>query len=363
MQASTLIARALRLINVPGRGARLSAQDEADAFETLQEILDSDAVSRAYQPGIRRHFFPLIAGQDVYSYGPGGHFDTNPFEDGVPVRIEDAYLRAGASILDHELVTSPSFTAATGWTIGAGWAVQNDEAIATASSAVLSQALTTEVGVVYRIVLEDLEVTGGSVTISIDTLSLVISSSGDYEFTFTATTTAPTLALTGTSFTGSVGRVSVIDRSKPERMELTGGGNDYGLRVVDQEVYNAQFSKGVSGRPYFMLFSRSWPLGEIRFDNASVGSDILVMDVTVNRLELTKLTDQVRVHGEGLRYLRYQLAHDMAPEHGKELRPSAIRTLRRARQRLMAANHRPNEQKVDTALQRRRSFDINRGDP
>ena len=65
MLASELISRALRLINEPGRGATLSADDQQDALEATQEILDSESVSKQFVPGISRHFFPMVAGQAV----------------------------------------------------------------------------------------------------------------------------------------------------------------------------------------------------------------------------------------------------------------------------------------------------------
>ena len=77
MLASTLIARALRLINVPGRGAILGPTDQQAAFETLQDLMNAESVSKWFQPGIRRHFFPTVASQDIYPYGPGApDFDT-----------------------------------------------------------------------------------------------------------------------------------------------------------------------------------------------------------------------------------------------------------------------------------------------
>lgn len=364
MLASTLVRRALRLINVPGRGATLSSTDEGFAFETLQEMLDSESVSKYFQPGIRTHFFSLPADVDIYTYGPGGDFDTNMFEDPAPVRIEDAYIRLGSTIRNNELITADLFNTAIGWTTGAGWAVVNGEGQATASLAALSQAIITEVGQTYRVRLVDVEVTSGVVELTVDGLTQVINASGDYEFTYTATVTNPTFALTGTtSFTGSIGAVSVRDVRRTERTDLIGRGSDYQVNVVDQQHYNNRFSKGTGGRPYELLYSRKHPLGEIFFDNAPTAGDKLIMDVTVNRIGLEKITDTIRMHDEAIRFLRYQLAYEMAPEYGKVLSPSALRVLNRSRQQLAAGNARPNNLRVDAGLRNRRSFDINRGDP
>lgn len=363
MLASTLIRRALRLINVPGRGALLSSADQDAAFETLQDLLNGESISKQFQPGIRRHFFQLPTDTDMYTYGPGGDLDTNMFEDPTPVRIEDAYIRLGSTIVDNELVVQDLFNSAIGWTIGAGWAVQNGQGIASASSAALSQVLTTTIGETYRVKLQDVDVTAGSLTLSIDGLVQVLNSSGDYEFQYTATVVNPLLELTGAAFTGSLEQVSVRDVTKSERTELIGRGSDYKVEVVDQKHYNNRFSKGTGGRPYEILFSRAWPLAELRFDNAPSAGDKLVMDVTVNRIGLEQVTDQIRMHDDAIRFLRYQLAYEMAPEYGKTLSPSAIRVLNRSRRQLQAGNARLNNLRVDGALRNRRSFDVNRGDP
>ena len=151
---------------------------------------------------------------------------------------------------------------------------------------------------------------------------------------------------------------------RPDRTELVGKGSDYRIDIIDQKHYNDRFSKGTGGRPYQILWSRTFPLGEIRFDNSPSGpSDILVMDVTVNRLELEDTNDEIRMHPDAIKWLRYQLAFEMAPEYGKVLPPPALKTLEEANNRLFAGNFRRNTLRVDSALRNRRSFDINRGDP
>ena len=76
---SKLLQKALRLINEPGRGATLSGDDETTAFETLQDILKGEAVSRSFQDGVATHFFPLNKNKSVYTYGDKADFD--PFRD------------------------------------------------------------------------------------------------------------------------------------------------------------------------------------------------------------------------------------------------------------------------------------------
>ncbi|MCG8434513.1 MAG: hypothetical protein MJA83_10820, partial [Gammaproteobacteria bacterium] len=86
MLASELIARSLRLINVPGRGSTLNGTDKLQALEALQDLVNSKAVTRQFVPGVRRHFFNLQANKSIYSYGPGQDLDTDDFDDPSPIR-------------------------------------------------------------------------------------------------------------------------------------------------------------------------------------------------------------------------------------------------------------------------------------
>jgi hypothetical protein len=57
--AQTLIEKAFRLINIPGRGASLAAADITAGMEALQDLVDANATFRAFMPGLVRHFFTL----------------------------------------------------------------------------------------------------------------------------------------------------------------------------------------------------------------------------------------------------------------------------------------------------------------
>ena len=104
-----LLVRALRLINEPGRGMDPDDDDINDAFDVFLDVCNSEGVSKLFRPGIRTHFFNVQSDQFVYTYGPGGEFDSSDFNDEVPVRVESAYLRAGDVIISNELVTNGDF--------------------------------------------------------------------------------------------------------------------------------------------------------------------------------------------------------------------------------------------------------------
>ena len=372
MLASELVTRALRLINVPGRGGVLGSFDKQQAFETLQEIVDSEAVSKFFVPGIRRHFFDLASTVDIYSYGPGGDMDTDDFDDPVPAKIEDAYIKAGVAIIRNELVTSSEFDLATGWTLGTGWTIANGKATHAVLNpgTTLDQVLSLVPGTTYVLRL-NLDHRGGSLKVELnqDGAPIVdedLIESGFYFFTFTYSGSTSDITFTSDGGAGTTD-VDILDASILEagkdRVELNGFGSDYAVKVIDQKRYNRRFSKGTGGRPYQILFSRNYPLAEIRFDNAGVTGDILVMDVLVNRVALTSLSSVIRMHPDAIKWLRYEIADHEAGAFGKQLSPRQVKIKDAAYDKLAAGNLRMNTLGIDRALRARPIFDINRGDP
>ncbi len=363
MLASALITRSLRLINVPGRGATLSNFDQNAAFEALQDLLNSKAVSRQFVPGISRHFYSLPA-QEIMSIGPGGDLDTDDFEDPVPVRVESAFIRVGGQIDNNEKVDNDKFSVSSDWTLGSGWTIQNGRAEALTASGNLSQSITgLTVGTVYNVKLDVQSVSLGTVTFSIAVISEIISGAGSLEFSFTATATSHTWTLTPVSSLTMLVNSTTVREVGVARTTFSGRGSDYPLRIFDQNTYNRQFTKGAGGRPYQLLFSRNYPMADLRFDNTPGSGEFLFIDVMVNRISITSVNDDIRMYDEAIRWVRYALAKEMAPEHGKTFRADANDNLADARSNLAAANHRTNTLRMDSALRPKRQYDINRGDP
>lgn len=375
MLASELITRALRLINEPGRGSRLSAADQADAFEALQEILDSEAVSKQFVPGIRTHFFPLQSDKSIYSYGASAQADlrSDDFDDDpLPTKIESAYIRQGATITNNELVDEYRFESTGNWVIGSGGRIENNQYVVNDPAGAVSttQTLSPVAGRTYTLRV-NVEVITGTVQIRFRNSAtpfeiFILDSTGAYEFDFPwSTVSTPDVEISTALATDDIkiSSLSLIERGK-QRLELPDRvGSDYNVDVIDQERYNKRFSKGTSGRPYELLFSRNFPVGEIRFDNAGIAGDILVMDVLVNRVLVNRLSDTIRLHPSATKWLRYALADSVAGEYGKDLSSTQQRIMSDAWTKLATGNRRVNTLRVDRALRPRPRFDINRGDP
>lgn len=371
MLANELIARSLRLINVPGQGATLAPSDQTAGFEALQEILDSSAVTKMFVPGIRTHFFPMSSGKSIYTYGVGPSVElrSDDFdEDPAPITIEDAFIRGASSITNNEQVDEYRFEATGDWVPSGTAQIVNNQAGLIGIGAI-TQALALTIGKTYTLRFT-LEVTLQDVVLQIqenavDVLNLTFTSSGQFTFDFPITDILPTITFT-TADAGddvSITFCSILEQGL-DRLALPDGvGSDYYIDIIDQTRYNDRFSKGKSGRPYELLYSRSYPVSKIFFDNSSLSGDILVMDVLVNQVGITSLNSTLRIHPDAIQWLRYELANVVAGEYGKELKLSQLKILDDAWDSLAAGNLRMNTLKVDPALLNRPSYDINRGDP
>lgn len=377
MLASELIRRSLRLINVPGRGSQLSATDQSDAFEALQELLDSEAVSKAFVPGIRRHFFDMVQGQAIYSYGAGpqANLRSDDFDDDpAPIKVEDAYIKEGSTITNNELVDEYRFENVGTWVLDADPAVEitDNKFVVEAPAAATSstQVVGPIAGRTYTL-RANVEIFSGTVEIRVRDAAVafqtfILDTTGVFEFDFVwPTIVAPDIEIATLLTTDDVkiSALSLIERGK-SRLELPDSrGSDYGITLIDQRRYNRKFTKGTGGRPYEIFFSRAFPLAEIRFDNSAVVGDILVLDVLVNQVMVNRPEDVIRMHPSATKWLRYALAENVAGEYGKELTPNQVRIMSDAWTKLSTGNRRWNALGVDRGIRERPTFDINRGDP
>lgn len=354
-----VVRSGLRLINVPGRGALLSNTDLVEAFERLQRLMQSAAVSKFVVPGIRRHFFALNANQHIYSYGPGGQLDTTPFKDPVPIAIEDGYIREGAGITDQEVVTNGDFSTTDAWVLD-GASITNG-VLRVNAAGTTTQVISLPVGR-YTLRVDVPVHRAGSVTVEVAEVPWVLDGVGSYTFDFTVSSPASLISVTGDATSDlDVDNISILPFGE-DRLLLQDG-SDYQLLFVDQFAYNRRFTKGTGGRPYELLYSRSWPLAEVRFDNSAIPGDILVLDVLVDRISTLEVTDTLPVFPDAIKWLEYRLAYEIAPQYGKSISPQHRSIMREAYAEMSAGQFRANNLRADRALRQRPTFDINRGDP
>lgn len=372
--ASELIARSLRLINQPGRGADLAPEDLANAFSALQEILDSKAVTRQFVPGIRRHFFTLT-GKSTYSYGAGGGYDLNSGDFGLanaepaPISIEgDAAIRNGGSITNNELVGEYRFWNTGAWSVGAGASIADNQYTASLAVTSSTHVVAPVAGSTYTLRVR-CEVAAGGIEVRLRNSGVAFFTSRMTETGYYETDVvwpagaSPDVQIATTAATddASLTLCSLVLRGH-ERLELVDAGTDWRVRPMDQAQYNAMGQKGGGGIPSRFLYSRrAGQVGELKLD-AVGASGILVMDVRVNTVQVTSIDDELVINPEAIRWLRYFLADTMAPEYGKTLSARAQQQMAEAWSDMAAANYRTNLLRTDPALRGRSvRFNIDQG--
>lgn len=379
--ANELIARALRLINVPGRGASLAPEDLSNALLALQELLDSEAVSKQFVPGIRRHFFTLSAAKAIYSYGAGSQFDLrsddfgNFVGDPAPIQLESGFVRQGSTITNNEQVNNYRFGNVGTWILTGGMAISNNViaatlAVGTGTVAVPNVDLTGATTYTLRI---RAVVTAGIVTIALRNnaaafITYSLDASGDYQFDIVwPAGTVPTILVTSAITTDfSISTLSLIKRGL-ERLALPDGqGTDYPLVPISQVDYNRLGIKGagsLAARPYRYLYTRSaGSAGDLRFDQTPTAGDILAFDVLVNTVQVSQPSDTIGLNPEAMKWLRYALADNVSGEYGKSLDARQLKILEDAWSQLATSNRRINTLGVDAGLLRRGRWSINTGE-
>ena len=85
--ANDIIRAAMRLIQVSAVDTDLTAQELQDGLESLNRMLDSWSADELTLYQVIRESFPLVSGQNPYTIGYGGDFNTSR-----PMKIVDAYL-------------------------------------------------------------------------------------------------------------------------------------------------------------------------------------------------------------------------------------------------------------------------------
>ena len=85
--ANDIIRASMRLIQVSAVDTDLTASELQDGLESLNRMLDSWSADELTLYQVIREEFPLVSGENPYSIGYGGHFNTSR-----PMKIVDAYL-------------------------------------------------------------------------------------------------------------------------------------------------------------------------------------------------------------------------------------------------------------------------------
>lgn len=88
LTASGLIASSLRVLGVLANGENPSANEQSDALTALNQLIDTWSTQQLLIPSKIREVFPLVAGQQTYTMGVGGTFNTTR-----AMKIENALIQ------------------------------------------------------------------------------------------------------------------------------------------------------------------------------------------------------------------------------------------------------------------------------
>jgi len=127
---------------------------------------------------------------------------------------------------------------------------------------------------------------------------------------------------------------------------------DFYIEELSQQWWAALDVKGDKTRPQQFYYEEGYPTGTIYFDHAPDQAYTMYLTSYKPHTEFTQLADTVNLPPMYEKYLRFQLAADLAPEYGMEAPQTVLRQAQRARLAIVQRNmgNRPSEMQVDDAL-------------
>jgi hypothetical protein len=261
--ANDLILGALKRINAYAPGETLANDDAIDALDALNEWLDSQSTDESSVPASSENILTFVPGQYQYTIG---NYAAGTFP-GI-VSVAGTVNITGATI-PTDLIARADISGAG---IPAGTTIVSVNQ--GAGTAVMSAAATLTPG--------------------IQQISYTIP--GDFKI--------PRPLRVSNSFT----RINTPGTS----------GLDYPIEIVDQQQYIQIGYKAISAPwPIAAWYNPTYPLGNIYFyqNPSGAGSLHLFTDNILTRFET--LTQQVSLPQGYVRWIKWALAKELAPEYGK----------------------------------------------
>lgn len=103
-----LIRRALQLIGVVDSNSAVRASEATDAHRAMRDMLNAWSLERLLVLARTNDVFALTPGQQTYTLGVGGNFNTTR-----PIRIDQAWLRVGTADYPIEILDENQWAAIT----------------------------------------------------------------------------------------------------------------------------------------------------------------------------------------------------------------------------------------------------------
>lgn len=188
----------------------------------------------------------------------------------------------------------------------------------------------------------------------LEALSMMIGSwSGASDLIFAETT--DNLTLTAGDGIYTIGATGDFAVSRPVRIVsayITNGTTDTALNIIDARTYAAIPVKTTQGTPDSIYLESNFPNATIKLYPVPSGAYTLNLVSEKPLTEYTALTTTLSLPPGYERALKYNLAIEIAPEFGKDVRASVMSTAIESKNTIMAANNRYDNDKlsVDSAL-------------
>lgn len=285
--ANEIITSALRRINVYAPGEALDSADANDALEILNDLLASRSTDEASIYGSVENVLQFTPGQYQYTVGNyvAGTFNGtlvsgSPTISGVTVPSDitaNGDITAGAGV--------PTGATVLSWNVGAGTITMSANATATVS---VPQAFT------YTI-------------------------PGDFK----------------------IERPLRIGRSFT-RINTSGSALDYPIAVVDQQRYNQIGFKAIQAPwPIMLYYNPTMPLGNIYFYQNPSGGGMLHLFTDTILTAYASLTQNVELPQGYSRFLKWDLARELAPEYAADWTPQMEKQWKEAYEFVRSLNQDP----------------------
>ena len=135
-------------------------------------------------------------------------------------------------------------------------------------------------------------------------------------------------------------------------LKQTGSGTEFPVRILSKEEYQRIPTKNTTGsRPRRLWYEREWPLGKIFLYPISGSASILILNIWKQLNSGMLLTDKFSVPPGYLRFFRWNLALELAPEYGFAPSADVSRIARESRSAIEDINNdEPSYLRADSSL-------------
>ena len=118
-------------------------------------------------------------------------------------------------------------------------------------------------------------------------------------------------------------------------------GSDYPIQIISRERYVGYVTKSTPGRPDELYYDPEYPLGRIVLYRQPDSTDTLHIDSWKPLVQIALVTDELALPQEYERFLKFNMALELAGEYGYAVSDDARRIAKDTKQELKSLNVTP----------------------